>query len=230
MTLIDKFIEKILEIKALKPKYRQPCDGSNGYCDCVGLIIGALRRAKIQWSGIHGSNWFARKDTINLKPLKDPSQLSIGDLVYQAYEPGEKGYALPARYKKGGAYYNGSLTDYMHIGVVTAVNPLGITHMWKPTVQTDSSIKYWDYFGQYKKFKGLKATDPANRKTAIVTAANGKPVKMRQNPSTACRTYELLPVGTQVTIEVPGEVWAQISYGKFKGWYMMAKFLKINER
>jgi hypothetical protein len=60
-----------------------------------------------------------------------------------------------------------------------------------------------------------------------VVAENGQPVKMRQYPSTSCRTYDKLPVGTEVTIVSPGEEWAQINGGRRKGWYMMAKFLDV---
>lgn len=233
MTLLEKFINKIFVIKALKPKYRQPGDGSDGTCDCVGLIIGAFRRIGIKWSGIHGSNWFARKEVTNLKKIEDQSELKVGDAVFQVYEPGEKGYALPGRYKKGGKYYNGDLRDYMHIGVVTSVEPFGITHMWKPTVKTDTSVgKYWDYKGWLKRLGNepipeLPAQTPVANCKARVNATSGKYVKMRKEPSTKCSIYEEIPIGAIVTIEEPGEEWAKISYGKWKNWYMMAKFLDI---
>ena len=93
-------------------------------------MIGAFRRASIKWNGIHGSNWFARKEITGLSKVTKESDLKVGDAVFQTYEPGEAGYDLPGRYKKGGKYYNGDLRDYMHIGIVTSVNPLRITHMW----------------------------------------------------------------------------------------------------
>ena len=62
---------------------------------------------------------------------------------------------------------------------------------------------------------------------AIVVADNGKPVKLRQYPSTSCKTWDSIKCGTEVTIVEPGETWAKINCGKRKGWYMMAKFLDI---
>lgn len=233
LTLLQKFINKIFVIKALKPTYKQPGDGSNGTCDCIGLIIGALRRAGIRWTGIHGSNWAARKELTYLKPIESQAELKVGEVVFQAYEPGQKGYALPGRYKKGGQYYNGDLRDYMHIGVVTSVEPFGITHMWKPTVKTDSSIgKTWKFHGWLKKLGNIpqepvEPQTPQAQCKARVTAKSGKYVKMRKEPSTKCGIYEELPIGAIVTIEQPGEEWACISYGKWKNWYMMAKFLEI---
>jgi hypothetical protein len=34
-------------------------------------VIGALRRSGIKWSGIHGSNWFARKEITGLKRIEN---------------------------------------------------------------------------------------------------------------------------------------------------------------
>ena len=234
MTLLEKFIQKIMVIKALKPKYRQPGDGSDGTCDCVGLVIGAMRRSGIKWSGIHGSNWFARKEITGLKPIQSQDELKVGDIVFEVYEPGQAGYALPGRYKKGGAYYNGDVRDYMHIGVVTSVNPFGITHMWKPTVKTDTSIgKYWKYkgwltrLGKEPTIITLPAQTPTAGCKARVTAKSGKYVKMRKEPTTKCRIYEEIPIGAIVTIEEPGDEWARISYGSYHNYYMMAQFLEI---
>ena len=50
---------------------------------------------------------------------------------------------------------------------------------------------------------------------------------MRKEPSTKCGIYEEIPIGAIVTIENPGEEWAQISYGKWQNYYMMAKFLEV---
>lgn len=233
MTLLEKFIQKIMVIKALQPKYRQPGDGSDGTCDCVGLVIGAFRRSGIKWSGIHGSNWFARKEVRGLTRIQSQSELKIGDVVFQVFEPGQAGYALPARYKKGGQYYNGDVRDYMHIGVVTSVNPFGITHMWKPSVRTDTSIgKYWVYKGWLTRLgaepiETLPPQTPTANSKARVTAPSGRYVKMRKEPSTKCRIYEEIPIGAIVTVEEPGDEWAKISYGKYHNYYMMAKFLEI---
>ena len=63
--LIHRFLEKVQVIKSLNPAYKQPGDGSNGVCDCIGLIIGAIRRMGLKWTGIHGSNYAARYQTVN---------------------------------------------------------------------------------------------------------------------------------------------------------------------
>ena len=153
--LIRVFLEMVAGIRAEKPAYHKTGDGSKGLCDCIGLIIGAIRRMGLKWTGIHGSNYAARKAMVGLLQITSLDQLRPGHVVYKAYSPGEAGYNLPSRYKKGGAYYNGDLKDYYHVGVVTGVNPLVITHMTSPTVKTltvksMSGLGRWGYFGQIK--------------------------------------------------------------------------------
>ena len=240
MALLDTFLQKIQVMKGMGLKYRQPGDGSDGTCDCIGLIIGALRRSGIKWTGIHGSNYSARREMVSLNKIPSADALQLGDIVYKAYAPGNSNNTLPARYKPGGVYHNGDLNDYYHVGVVTSVNPLNITHMTSPTVKTDKKLGTWSYYGKLKKLQegGGSVTPtpspnpeptptPSSGKKAKVVAPSGKYVKMRQQPSQKCSLYDEIPIGSIVTLEEPGESWAKISYGKRKNWYMMAKFLEV---
>lgn len=242
--VIKEFLSKIALMKSLGLTYRQPGDGSDGTCDCIGLIIGAIRRMGLKWSGIHGSNFAARRQTVGLKAINTLNELSLGDVIYKAYGPGAPKYSLPSRYKPGGAYYNGDLRDYYHVGVITSLNPLQITHMTSPTVivQTIKSLSKlgnWNYYGKCKpviEATGIsevpyvpeKADLPSSGKEAIVKSENGAPVKMRKQPTQQCNEWVRIPVGTVVTLESPGETWAKISCGKRKNWYMMAKFLEVS--
>ena len=236
---IKQFLDKVAVIKALNPKYRQPGDGSDGTCDCIGLPIGASRRCGLKWPGIHGCNWTARYGAVNFRKITNASQLELGDIVLKGYQPGHAKYGLPTRYKKGNSYYNGDLTDYYHAGVVTSLNPLNITHM-SSTMKVDKSLGQWGYALRLKVLvdAGAYSETPVQEpiiieepvttgKKAKVTAPSGRYVKMRQKPSTSCRLYEEVPIGAIVTLESPGETWAKISYGKRKNWYMMAKYLDI---
>ena len=241
---VAKFLEKVKQIKNENPAYKQPGDGSDGTCDCIGLIIGAIRRMGLKWSGIHGSNYAARKQIVGLEKITALSQLELGDVVLKAYEKGEKGWNLPDRYWEGKSYHNGDMRDYFHAGVVTkAGSKVEITHMTSPamkvlTVQNLSGLGKWNFHGKAKPLVsagGGVAPVPVPAPVpiadegalAIVTSEDGNPVKMRQYPSTSCRTWVKLPVGTKVEIVAPGESWAKISYGRRKNWYMMAKFLDV---
>lgn len=254
--LVDKFLQMVAKIKSLNPAYKQPGDGSDGTCDCIGLIIGALRRMGLKWKGIHGSNYSARYETYNLEYIEKVSDLELGDVVYKASD--EKGivklacnagtkthkWDLPDRYKRGNAYYTGDLLDYYHVGVVTKVSPLNITHMTSPHMKVDTNLNGgWNYHGKNRQLVSAAESDadtatipvlpkpaepvPSEGSKAIVVADNGQPVKMRQYPSTDCRTWDKVPCGSKVTIIEPGEVWAKINYGKRRGWYMMAKYLDV---
>lgn len=69
---------------------------------------------------------------------------------------------------------------------------------------------------------------------ATVWAENGKPVKMRAEPSQKCKLYDEVPVGTVVavdaynaTTDAQGNPWSKVSYGSRKGWYIMTRFLGL---
>ena len=233
--LLEKFLSKIQVIKNLNPKRREPGDGSDGYCDCIGLIIGAIRRCGLKWTGIHGSNWAARKEVTNLHPIKSETDLEVGDIVLRGCQPGESGYALPSRYKKGGQYYNGDLTDYYHAGVVTKLSPLNITHM-ATRITVDTKIGRWNYAGRarilvnagaYKEAPTqAPAPTPSAGAQAKVIAESGNTVNMRNAPSLRARILIRIKLGTIVNLVEPGEEWCRISYGNKTG-YMMAKFLEV---
>ena len=64
-----------------------PCLGApvDGTCDCIGLIIGAIRRAGGSWTGTHGSNYAARSEMTGLRRItKSASGLSAGEAVTSA--------------------------------------------------------------------------------------------------------------------------------------------------
>lgn len=253
--LVKKFLEMVAKIKSLNPAYKQPGDGSNGVCDCIGLAIGAIRRMGLKWTGIHGSNYGARYETVNLKYISNLSDLELGDLVYKGAErdgtvrkacnAGTKTHKwdLPSRYWQGKKYHNGDMRDYYHVGIVTSVNPLRITHMTSPHMKVDTNLSGgWNYHGKPRPLvnaatSGTVPVDnvtpkvPDNTPTAgseaIVVSSNGGPVKMREYPSTLCSTWTNLKVGTKVTIVEPGEAWTKINYGSRKGWYMMSEFLDV---
>lgn len=232
--VIQRFLDKVDEIKRSNPKRREPGDGSDGYCDCIGLIIGAVRRMGLKWTGIHGSNWAARKEFVNLQKINSVSDLALGDVVLKACSQGTSGWDLPSRYRKGGKYYNGDLNDYYHAGVVTKLNPLNITHM-SSKMTVDTKLGKWNYHGLLTILKNAGAgtivippssDTPQTGSRAVVVADSGSTVNLRRTPSLRGALIKRVPLGTTVDIIAPGEEWAKIKYGNYTG-YMMAKFLDI---
>jgi len=228
---VRKFLAKVLVIFNSNPRRREPGDGSDGYCDCIGLIIGALRRMGLKWTGIHGSNWAARKEIKNLQEIKSQNQLQPGDIVFKAVPRTKSTWDLPARYRQGGKYYNGDLNDYYHAGVVYSVNPFQIRHMSsRMTIDTKINMYHpWTHFGQSRQLveaSGGVTPTPSKETKAIVVAKSGKTVNLRVGPSKSNRIIVQVPLGKTVTITSPGEQWAAVTYDNFKG-YMMAEFLDI---
>ena len=218
------FLEKVAEIADASPVYRLGGDGSDGACDCIGLIIGAIRRAGGSWTGIHGSNYAARYEMRELLPVMDAGELNPGDAVYKARMPGEVGYALPERYKN-----DPDQRDYYHVGVVTATSPLEITHCTGPGIVRDTKLGRWTYRGRLEKvdYDGTSQEVGTMVQAATVVADSGSKVKMRSKPSTSDGLYWEVPVGAEVQVaEIIGG-WVEVRYGDRTG-YMMAAFLDMD--
>ena len=221
--LLEAFIAQVEAIAQASPVYRLGGDGSDGTCDCIGLVIGAIRRAGGSWTGTHGSNYAARYEMRELLPVTDAGELCLGDVVYKARTPGQAGYALPERYKKGP-----DQRDYYHVGVVTATSPLEITHCTSPGIVRDTKLGKWTYRGRLEKvdYDGTEGMETMVQ-TATVVADSGSTVKMRSKPSTSDGLYWEVPVGAEVQVaEITGG-WAKVRYGDRTG-YMMAAFLDMD--
>lgn len=221
--LLEAFIAQVEAIAQASPVYRLGGDGSDGTCDCIGLVIGAIRRAGGSWTGTHGSNYAARYEMRELLPVTDAGELCLGDVVYKARTPGQAGYALPERYKN-----DPDQRDYYHVGVVTATSPLEITHCTGPGIVRDTKLGKWTYRGRLKKV-GYDSAEGVETmaQEAKVTAASGSTVKMRSKPSASDRLYWEVPVGAEVQVaEVTGS-WAKVRYGDRTG-YMMTDFLALD--
>ena len=113
--LIERLLAMVAVIKSLNPAYKQPGDGSNGTCDCIGLIIGAMSRMGIKWPGIHGSNYAARYQTVDLAKIQGAGSLELGDMVFKACEKGTKKWKLPDRYLSISAHISAKVFLFIEI-------------------------------------------------------------------------------------------------------------------
>ena len=222
--LLEVFIAQVEAIAQASPVYRLGGDGSDGTCDCIGLVIGAIRRAGGAWTGTHGSNYAARYEMRELLPVTDAGELCLGDVVYKARTPGQAGYALPERYKS-----DPDQRDYYHVGVVTATSPLEITHCTSPGIVRDTKLGKWTYRGRLEKvdYDGTSQEVGTMVQTATVVADSGDDVKMRSTPSKTDGLYYKVPVGATVQVaSVDGE-WAKVRYQDRTG-YMMVEYLEMD--
>ena len=235
---VQKFIEGVNSIYVEKPSYELGHDGSDGKCDCIGMVRGGLDRAGAKdVKNMRGTNQAARKAIEELVPIQSEAQLTVGAVVLKTRDKDDATMPLPDRYRKGGADYDPKWgeTNFTHIGTVTQVNPLVITHMTSPTAKQDKSAKGWSYVGdlpwvEYEPAPepGPEPPDPTEPVTAIVTAEKGSTVKMRAKPSTKCRLYWDVPIGSEVIVDEKGDEWSRITWNDREG-YMMTRFLDFRE-
>ncbi len=236
MVTLEAFLSGVAKIKSEAPTYREGGDGSDGTCDCIGLVIGAIRRAGGGWAGTHGSNYAARFAVDGLFRQVDAADLEPGWLVFKALGPMDAGYDLPDKYRPGGAEYTGDVMDYYHVGVVTCVEPLAITHCTKgggvDGVTVDTRQGEWRYAGPCALVTYAAHTDSPEggdtsmeTRRATVISQDGNPVKLRSTPSTDKPYLAKVPVGTAVEVMQDAQGWAQVRLSSGQVGYMMTKFL-----
>lgn len=229
---LTAFLEQLETICATKPNYRIGGSGTDGTCDCIGLIIGAVRRAGGGWNGIHGSNYAARKQMTDFAEIKS-ADLFVGEIVYKARKPGDSSYNLPDRYKADG----GDLLDYYHVGIVTKVRPLEITHC-STTVNGNSihrgaTLGKWKYGGR---LKGIdygttqEETDMSEVKmqeTRNKATVTGGRLSLRQAPSKTADRLAWIPNGTRLDVTGQGDGWCAVTYDTIPG-YVMERYLILD--
>lgn len=231
--MVDAFLRAVAEIRSEGPRYRLGGDGSDGTCDCIGLIIGAIRRAGGRWPGTHGSNYAARNVMSKLIRQVDAASLERGWLAFKAHGPMDDGYALPDKYHAGGAEYNGDVMDYYHVGVVTSIEPLNITHCTESGgvdgITVDTRQGDWRYAGPCNLVdytdEDEKGDDDVEVKKGVVASQDGNPVKLRPTPSTAKPYLAKVPVGTVVEVMQDAQGWAQVRLPGGQVGYMMSQFI-----
>lgn len=224
MISLSAFLDAIQANVSRITHYQSGGDGKGGGCDCIGLIIGAIRLAGGEWKGTHGSNYAARNEMRSLGFITTPY---LGEIVYKAKEPGQDGYDLPAKYQS-----SGDLLDYYHVGVVTSVNPLTITHCTSVAggIKRDSTLGQWRFGGELKLVDYGESDEPMEALyQATVTAVSGRTVNLRANPSEKARVLKSVPVGSVVDVlDDTDPAWSKITYNSITG-YMMSKFLTVPE-
>ena len=220
---ISDLLAQVLAIAAKEPTYREGGTGTDGTCDCVGLIMGAAYKLGHKRYPLHSSNYFARYE---VEKLHGASNLQVGELVFK----GRYSSTLNERYLQGGVYFNGDLTDYYHIGIVLSVDPLDIIHCTSGGgmngIAHDNTIRNWSAAGKmadvdYEEEEYVK-------QEAIVTAPSGSTVFMRKSPSKASDRLAKVPIGATVEVLTRAGEWATIEWLGVHG-YMMTQFLKMKD-
>ena len=229
MPTMDQFLAKILEIEGEQPKYRKGGSATDGTCDCIGLVIGALARCGYKWPGLHGSNWAARNACVRLRNIVSTKSLARGDLVFKAYDQFDQAYDLPSRYKT-----DKDPNDYYHVGVVYSTDPLIIIHCTTgkhgKDVIRDAGGTKWTHVATLKYISATPDPDEGAETQLtdmIVTCTPGQTVRLRRTASSSGAVIERIANGELVRAAPsasPG--WHLVTHGEHSG-YMMSAFLEM---
>lgn len=207
-----------------------------GCVDCSGAFYYAFEQLGLPM--YNGSNRIARVyidgPLIPYKEAKAKGLIVPGMVAFKHYAPGSTNYNLPSGYMPKGAYYNGDLNDYHHVGLVDEDTRYVLNAQGAKTGFVRSKItENWTYVARLKNiiYEGGVVPLPEVTKTVIRTAdasANSKTVNVRMKPSTSAAQLFSVPFGSVVTVYSTDNDWSQISYGGKTGW-MMSKFLASQE-
>ena len=232
---VQKMIDSAQE--ALGWPYASPGSNNKSGIDCSGLFVKMYRDqgAKIA----HGSNSIFHEYCSETGKIESASQLKPGMAVFKC-----KAWTDADKSNK---WYGKEPGNLSHIGIVISGNPLRIIHASSEAecVTTDTKIGKWKYWGKLKdvSYSGgegkIDPDDPDEEPYealiyATVYSDNRKPVKLRAKPSTSCKLYDDVNFGSIVevveqNIQSGGENWSKVNYRNRIGWYMMSKFLLIDE-
>lgn len=228
---LTRFLAGINAIYAERPTYREGGLARDGTCDCVGMVIAAMLRSGHASYPLKSSNYFARCQIDDMQSDISASDVYIGMVVFKRRMPGDARYALPDRDNVGGRYYNGDLSDYYHIGVVTGVDPLAITHCTSGDgvngTTKDYKLGSWSCGGR---LNGVDYEDYTSEEgnllevlyKATVIAASGKTVRVRREPGGDV----LGTLGVGAVVDVYAEVTGYCRIGYNGGTaYMQSAFL-----
>lgn len=201
--------------------YESPGTNDKNGIDCSGMFVKMYRDqgAKIY----HGSNTIFREYCSETGEIHSAKDLQVGMAVFKC-KPWTDA-------DKGNRWYGTPPGNLSHIGFVTSVNPLEITHCTSPVAKTDSTIGKWAFWGKLKDvdYSGTPSPEPSPDPepitvTKMVFAENGKPVNLRYGPSLDKKIMDEIPVGETVTLSQIKGGWSKVTWRKKTGW-MMSSFL-----
>lgn len=213
----DTFVKYVRENVARINTYSLGGNGTGGKCDCIGLIIGALYISGYGWNGTHGTNYAVRNKMKTFAPIGSKADLAIGHLVYKAKTPEDSGYALPSAYKN-----SPDRNDYYHVGVVTGVDPLEITHCTSVSggIKVDTAVGKWSHYGELEGVEYDAAETPLMSKYRVT----GGKLALRQGASTGATLIMFMKDGAEVEAVPREDGWSYVLYNGRTG-YSMTRYL-----
>jgi hypothetical protein len=199
--------------------------------DCIGSIWKILERYGAKTDYV-GSNWFARHELKNMRPLTDKSQLYDGCAVLKTVLPNQSGYALPDRYLS-----DADPIDYNHIGIGTDDGQiLDSTRTASgrdgPGISTAKiGPNSWDIIADFEDVDYTGAAEPgesqqegADTVIGYINLPATSNVFHRISPSNGSQWHGRINGGEVVEIVSSSGEWTRVRYGGHDG-YVMSKFI-----
>ena len=232
MPTAKEFANAVQELALTITGYQNGKSGQNGLCDCIGLVMGAMSQLGRGSYPMHSTNYFARYQMDSLRTLKSGETLQVGQLLYKHNDDQDD---LNDRYKSGGRYYvEGDLRNYYHVGVVTDLSPLEITHCTSSGnisgIKRDSSTKGWTLVGELRgvDYATKHEEDNMISRTAYVVVPEGtSTVNLRQRPDKSAPLVKRIKAGTVLDVLEEADGWAKVVDPDGERGYMMTEFLKF---
>lgn len=226
---VNQFLQEVQAIAATPGlTYRIGGTGTDGTCDCIGLIIGAINRVQKTVFPRKSTNYFARHEMATFEPVEG-ADIVPGMIVYKARpDTGQ----LNDSYRFGGEFFNGDPRDHYHAGVVLPTLPLSIVHCTTGGgvngIAYDDDFSNWSHVGKLKIVEYAEDVIDMNETTqAVVVTPDGNPVKLRATPSTENPYIAKIPNGDTVQVFAAAQGWAKVVW-KGRAGYCMSKFLRYD--
>lgn len=146
--------------------------------------------------------------------------------MFKAYERGDSGWNLPATYAG-----DPDQKDMYHVGVVTSVCPLVITHCTSVEggIKRDTALGKWKWAGMLDIVN--EEEEPTMERTARVIIPEGKTgttVNLRKRAETGSPVVTTIKHGTEVKVGEAQNGWYPVTYNGCSG-YMMEEFIQVEE-
>lgn len=196
--------------------------------DCSGAWVRCYRLHGFNIA--HGSNSIFRKECSSTGEITSKDDLKVGMMVFKNRFDGKE----PEKYQNDG------LGNFYHIGAVTNVNPLVITHATSPNAKQDkkfnASMNGWTHWGIGNKVEisdvAIKddLSNGGNKVVAIsgelqdknckVIASNGDTVNVRKKGSQNSDLVVRIPIGETVLVTLDnGDSYVSVRWEDVSGVY-----------
>ena len=176
--------------------------------DCSGAWVRCYK--KHGFSILHGSNSIFRKECSSTGQITSKDVLKVGMMVFKNRFDGKE----PEKFKNDG------LGNFYHIGAVTSVNPLVITHATSPNAKQDkkfnSNMNGWTHWGIGNKVEisdvvvddnlddggdeTVATSGELQDKNCKIVANSGSTVNIRKSESQKGELVVRVPVGDTVLV------------------------------